>query len=420
MKEVYVKNREKFANLMENNSVLVLFAGVASVERGKRLHDFFPQRNLLYLTGIDAPAIAIMMKKNAKGEVHTRLYLERYCDFVAKWEGAVLQSDAAAEISGVENFAFVDELEGHLVAAIVRERAAKIYLDMENYSFDTPSTPDLVLAGKMREKFPAVAQENAHPIFGKLRGVKEAYEIENIRKAVNITKEAFDAILTNVKPGMKEYELEAYADYTFKKHGSRRAYGVIMAAGANATCLHYHHNNCEIKDGDLILLDFGAGYNWYASDITRTFPANGKFTPRQRELYDIVLGALKTVTAALKPGLKFTEINEITKSYYKEHLTRIGLIKDETEIYKYFYHGTSHMLGLEVHDVGAGSSAAAAADTVLAPGMVLTVEPGLYIAEEGIGIRIEDDILITENGTENLSINIPREADDIEKFMAAR
>ncbi|MCL2350235.1 MAG: aminopeptidase P family protein [Defluviitaleaceae bacterium] len=425
MKDFYIENRKKFGDVMENGSMLVVFTGAAPVKRGAQFYDFVPQRNFLYMTGIVHPFIAFMMKKNEKGEVSSKLYLERYCDFTAKWEGATMLPEEAEEISGIDSFGYMDELEGHIAKAFVRERINHIYLDLENRSLSAPNTPDLDLAAKVREKFPVIKLTNAHPLFGGLRLVKTAYEVENIKKAAKVSGEGFYAFMTNVKAGMLEYELEAHWDYICKKNGMEKAFPTILASGGNATVLHYNDNNCAIADGDLVLVDFGAAHNWYSSDLSRTFPVNGKFTARQRELYDIVLGALKKVIDIAKPGLKFSELNETVKAYYREHLVRIGLIKGETdealnaEIGKYYYHGVSHMLGLETHDIGAGSSYTSG-ELTLEPGMVITVEPGLYISEEKIGIRIEDDVLITAGGCEVLTKDIIREADDIEAYMAKR
>lgn len=419
MKDFHVQNRKNFAEKMVNGSLLVVYAGTAPIERGNRYYKFSAQRNLFYLTGIGNPAVVLVLKKNGKGEVDERLYIERFDEMYAKWEGAPINAETAKELSGIETFGFIDELDAHIASAIVRERFGTLYLDMDNRSLNTPNTPELDLAARVREKFPATALVNAHPILGELRRIKADYEIEQIQKAATCAGEGYLAYMQNVKPGMKEYELEAQWDYVVKKNGMSRSFDTIMASGKNATVLHYHANNAEIKDGDLVLTDFGASCNWYASDLSRTFPANGKFTPRQREIYEIVLGAMKKVFEICKPGTNFSDLNKAVRDYYSVELKRIGLIEDDKDIAKYYYHGVSHMLGLEVHDVGAGSTATDG-ELVLVPGMVFTVEPGLYIEEEGIGVRIEDDILITKDGYKNLTEAFPKEIVDIEEYMAKR
>lgn len=219
------------------------------------------------------------------------------------------------------------------------------------------------------------------------------------------------AILDNMKSGLYEYQLESYFDQAIKYHGSTSyAFETIAASGKNSCCLHYSKNNCEISDGDLVLFDLGATSDYYCADISRTFPANGKFTPRQREIYDIVLRGQKLVFESIKPGLTTRDLNNILVDFYKVELKKIGLIKEDSEVSKYYYHGVSHHLGLDCHDL--------CDYTPLKPGSVITVEPGLYILEESIGIRIEDDALVTEDGCINLSAEIIKEIDEIEAYLS--
>ena len=416
MSEMYVNNRKNFGEAMADGSILIVFSGSAPVKRGDQFYPYAPHRNFYYMTGIGRPGLAFMMKKDMKGNVSARLYLERYDELVAKWDGAALSKEIAGEISGITDFSYVDELDGHVAGAFAREKVQTVYMDFENRSLSAPNTPELDYAKVLREKFPAVALNDAFPMFAKLRTIKADAEVEYLKKAAKVTGEGFVQLLTNVRPGMGEYELEAYLDYTYKKNGCRSAFNTIMASGKNACVLHYGDNDCVIKDGDLVLVDYGAEWKCYCADVSRTFPANGKFTDRQKLLYNIVLGGLKLVINMAKPGVVFGTLNESLIEYYAKELAAIGLISDKDEVRKYYYHGVSHMLGLEVHDVTGGANRGAG--LVLEPGMVFTVEPGLYIAEEGIGIRIEDDVLVTEKGCEVLTADIIREADDIEAFMA--
>ena len=414
MSEFYKKNREKVAAKLENGSMLVIFGGIAPVKRGDEFYPYAPQRNFLYSTGIEKPNLVYIQKKDGEGKVKETLYLERFDELVAKWDGAALDADAAKAISGIENYAYIDEVYGHVAAALVgrMEKIHTVYLDLENRSLTAPNTPELDFAKLLHEKFPDVTIKNAHPVFSSIRVIKSAQEVELLQKAGDITGEAFLAMLRNVRPGMMEYELEAHLDYTYKKNGCRdRAFRSIVASGKNACVLHYGDNDCQIADGDLILTDFGAQWKWYSADISRTFPANGKFTARQKEIYSIVLGGMKLVFSLIKPGVVFKTLQESLKEYYVKELTKIGLIKDKEELDKYYYHGVSHMLGLETHDVGNDK------ELVLEEGMVFTVEPGLYIAEEGIGIRIEDNVLVTADGFKNLTEGAIKEIDDIEAYM---
>ncbi len=289
-----------------------------------------------------------------------------------------------------------------------------LYLDLENRYFNG-FTNAFKFAQKFKENYPYANIKNVYNIIGNLRLFKEDFEIENMKTAINITQKAIEKILKNAKPNMNEYEIEAYFDFEIKRNGAKdKAFQTILAGGKNATVLHYSENNCNVEDNNLVLLDLGASYKYYSADISRTFPINGKFSERQKELYNIVLGAQQKVINAIKPGVPMKSLNEIVLEHYKTELRKIGLIKEDSEVSKYYYHGVSHFLGLETHDV-AGTEGA-----ILKKGMVITVEPGIYVAEEGIGIRIEDDILVTENGFENLSKDILKTVEEIEQFMQNR
>ena len=413
MVDFFLKNRIRFAEKMENSGVLVLFSGYAPVKRGDEFYPFAAQRNFYYLTGLAQPNLVFVMIKNSEGEATCTLYIERQDEYATKWTGKKLDSDEAKVISGIDNYKFIDELNDAVATLFVRG-ITTMYSDMENRSLTLPLSMDIDFVNLVKTKFPYINIVNAYPIFTGLRVIKAPEEISLLKKAIAITGDAFKAMLSNAKDGMAEYELEAYFDYTVKKVGAGRAFQTIMASGKNAAVLHYHNNNTIMKDGGLVLMDFGAQYDWYSADVSRTFPVNGKFTERQRELYEIVLGGNKHVINQIKPGVPFKRLNESLLEYYEIELIKIGLIKDKSEIGEFYYHGVSHMLGLETHDIGRG------AETELQPGMVLTVEPGLYLLNECIGIRIEDDVLVTETGCEVLTADIIKEVDDIENFMGTK
>ena len=245
-----------------------------------------------------------------------------------------------------------------------------------------------------------------------LREQKDAEEIESIRKALDITRQGLEFVMKNLKPGMMEYQVQADFEYTCRRLGAKRqAFPTIAGSGINGCMMHYGTNHCEVQDGTLILLDLGAKYENYCSDITRTYPANGKFSPRQREIYELVLKANKAVAAAAKPGITTKDLNDVACKVLGEGLVAMGMIEDVSEVGKYYMHGVSHPIGIDVHDISL-------AGDVLQPGWVISDEPGLYIDEEAIGIRIEDDLLITEDGCEVLSKDIIKEPDEIEAFMA--
>ena len=294
-----------------------------------------------------------------------------------------------------------------------RNNIAKIYLDLEHREWDDVLTPALRFAKELREKYPAMAVRDLYPIFGDLRLIKEPYELEKMRKAMDITRMGVEAMMANARPGMMEYEIEAHFDFTLMQHGAReKAFQTIAAAGERGTILHYTKNNGQTKDGDLLLVDCGAQVDWYNGDISRTFPVNGKFTERQKLVYNIVLGGQQKVIDAIRPGQPFSRLNEILEEHYLEALKEIGLVKTMADVAKYYYHGVSHYLGAETHDIGRYT------ERVLQPGMVLTVEPGLYIEEWGIGIRIEDDAMVTEDGCEIMTKDMIKTVEEIEAFMA--
>ena len=263
----------------------------------------------------------------------------------------------------------------------------------------------------IRERMPWVSIKNGRPLIQHARTVKQKPELEQMRTAIEITNKGIQNILRHIKP-MYEYQLESYFDQAIKFYGATGyAFPTIAASGKNACCLHYSDNNSMAKDGDLILFDLGANYNCYCADISRTFPVNGVYSRRQKQLYDIVLQGQKLVFGKAKPGVTTKELNGFLREYYKVELKKIGLIEEgtEEEVSKYYFHGVSHHIGVDVHDL--------ADNAPLKAGCVISNEPGLYISEEGIGIRIEDDVLITENGAEWLSPQIIKETEDIEKFI---
>lgn len=407
----FVSRRQKLVEKMPDQSVLVLFSGTTKTRTYDEKYPFSPDRNFYYLTGIARHKLVLMITKRAE-VVSETLFLERPNELEAKWTGAVLSAEEAKGISGLENFAFLDEWLDSFGTFIYRnDGKCNIYLDLDRISWGDESSPAENFATEVQTKYRALPIMDASPWMKDIRTVKTPAEIMEIRRAISITDEAVRRMLVHATPGIMEYELEAHLDFVAKSHGVRELpYVPIVAGGANATVLHYSNNDQKVEDGDLVLIDLGVTSNYYASDITRTFPVNGKFTERQRVLYDLVLEAqLKTIEAA-KPGVTLLDLNNVTKRVLADGLLRIGLIQDDKELSNYYYHGVAHHLGLDTHDI-------AEREAVLKEGMVITIEPGVYIAEESIGIRIEDDILITENGCEVLSSQIPKQADEIEKIM---
>lgn len=409
----FENNRKKLIKEMSDNSAAILFSGKASKKLGDENYPFTPLRNFYYMTGLDRQNMILLIYKSGE-EVSEAVFIERYDEIKAKWVGSVMLSGEVSKISGVDNILYVDEFEETLSSVIFNKRIEKIYMDFENRDFNNYSE-SFVLAEKINRHYPYIEHRNLHNIIAEFRMIKETCEIEKIKKAIEITKNGIYAMMKNAKPGMSEYEIEAYFDFELKRSGVRDfAFKSIAASGKNGTVLHYSDNNCKTRDNDLILFDVGAQWEYYNGDITRTFPVNGRFTKRQRQIYDIVLEGQKKVIDAVKPGIEFKRLNEILKEHYAYELKKIGLIYNDDEVSKYYYHSVSHMLGLETHDVGRHN------EGILQEGMVFTVEPGLYIAEEEIGIRIEDNVVVTKDGCRVLSKDIIKSAEDIENFMAGK
>lgn len=411
-KKFFQNNRKKLADKLEEGSLTILFAGEAPHRSADEEYYFSPNRNFYYLTGIVRPKIIFAIKK-AAGKTEEMLFIEEHDPVMAKWVGAKLTQEEAKEASGIESIHLLDQFNTKVHQAVQSEGIESINLDLDRPGWDAYPTPAHQCAKEMQDKYPSVSIGNVYPEICALRLIKESEEVEKIQKAVDITQEGIENIMKHAEPEKMEYELEAYFNFTLHSHGVRKtAFPTIAASGKNATVLHYVENRNKVKDGDLVLFDLGASYEYYSADLTRTFPVNGKFSERQKQFYNIVLKALKETTEMIKPGLDFAELNNYTKKVLAEECKKIGLIEKDEDIQKYYYHGVSHSLGLDTHDVGRYRNAK------LEAGMVLTVEPGLYVEEEGIGIRLEDDVLVTEDGYKNLSEKMIRTPEEIEAFLA--
>jgi len=407
----FVANRKKVMEGLENNSMVVLFPGEAPQKTGDENYNFTPNRNFYYLTGINRENMVLMIT-NINNTTKETLFIEKSDEVLAKWIGERMSIEEAKKISAIEDVQFVEDFEGKLNNLALTYDLESIYLDLERRGFNSLLTQAQSFAKVVNEKYPSLKVKNIYNVLFNIRAIKTEEEIQNIREAIEITHNGIKNAVKNMKPGMMEYEIEAYFDFTLKSAGvTDYAFNTIAASGVNGTVLHYSENNTRTKDGDLILFDLGAQWNYYNGDISRTFPLNGKFTERQKQIYNLVLKANLAVIEAIKPGVPFLRLNEITREILAEGLKNLGIIKEDSELSKYYFHGVSHYLGLDCHDVGSR-------EINLEPGMVLTVEPGLYIPEEKIGIRIEDDVLVTKDGRENLSTAIMKTVEEIEAFMA--
>lgn len=413
--KVFKTNREKLMKTIEDNSIVILFAGNAPKKSADEAYPFTPNRNFYYFTGIEEEEhIAVFTKIN--GEVKEYLYLKTIDEEMERWTGKTLRAEEAVSISGIENASYKDGFQGFLNKLFSGTEEINVYLDMERDSFNSLNNIVGTFAKELSEKYPFARIKNVYPKIVPLRLVKSKEEVAEMQKAIDITIEGVNTLMKNAKAGMKEYELEAYFDFVCKKNGVKDlAFKTIAAAGRNAATLHYVDNNCEMKDGDLILFDLGAQCNYYNGDISRTFPVNGKFTERQKEVYEAVLRVNEECIKLVKPGVRYLDWNKKAKDMIAKECIKLGLIEKEEEVSKYYWHSIGHSLGLDTHDMDKPDR-----DVVFEEGMVWTVEPGIYIDEESIGIRIEDDILVTKDGAEVLTKNMIKSVEDIENFMAQK
>ena len=401
-KEEYIEHRKKIASFMDDNSILISFAP----KEGENKYN--PDRNFFYASGIkESRDILVLTKFNNK--LNELLFIKPYDPIAEKWVGRGLNKEEAYNISGIKDIRYIDSFKQTISSYYVDN--VNVYLDLFRVEEDDALSAVETYAKEIKEKFPYVNIRNARDLFKHARTIKSSEEINEIRKAIHITRFGIEALMTNVKSGMYEYQLESYFDQQIKFNGADGySFDTIAASGKNSCCLHYSDNKDIIPDNSLILFDLGATNNLYCADISRTFPVNGKFSDRQKEIYNIVLKGQELMFKTMRPGITTRECNQVLVKYYEEELKKIGLIEKPEDVSKYYFHGVSHHLGLDCHDL--------CDYTPLKPGSVISNEPGLYIPEENIGIRIEDDVLITEDGCECLSKEILKSVDDIEAFMA--
>ena len=404
--------RKQVLDKMVEHSILVLYSGIERHVSADAYAHFEENRNFFYLTGLRRDNMVLLMDKAAE-EPKVTLFIEEADPTAERWYGRKATKEEAKEISGIADVQFIDSFESTLDRILTREDVDAVYFDTYRHQAQDMEDYNLMKARAFASAYPGTQVKNIFPLIAELRMQKDEDEIALMKEAIHMTDVALQRVMQNLKPGMKEYQAQADFEYSIFYQGADGvAFPTIAGCGKNGTMLHYDTNREECEDGKLLLLDLGAKYQGYCADITRTYPVNGKFTERQREVYDIVLAANRRIAKEAKPGMTLKELNDICKEVLAEGCIRLGLIEKKEEIGKYYMHGVSHHLGIDVHDVTVDSN------RKLRPGAVITDEPGLYIDEWEIGIRIEDDLLITEDGCVELSADIIREADEIEAFMA--
>ena len=420
-KSLFEENRQRLTGQLAPNSIVVLNSNDVQPINADGTHKFIQQTDLFYLSGIDQEESTLIIFPDAREEKHREvLFLRETNEQIATWEGQKYTKEEATRVSGIQTVYWNKEFDTMFQSLVVQ--ADHVYLNTnEHLRADTRvETRDARFVKWCRDAFPLHQYKRLAPIMHHLRAVKSEAEIDLMRQACKITAQTFQRLLSFIKPGVWEFEIEAEIYHEFLRNRSRGpAFETIIASGADSCVLHYITNNKQCRDGDLVLIDFGAEYANYSADVTRTLPVNGKFSKRQKQVYNAVLTVQKAAAELLVPGNTVDEYHKEVGRIMESELIQLGLldskaVKKQSEdepLYKKFYpHGTSHHLGLDVHDYGDKYRKFEA-------GMVFTCEPGIYIREEGIGIRIENDILITDDGPVDLTDDIAREAGEIEDLM---
>lgn len=407
-----ISHRERLAEMLDDNCMLLLYSGIALHVSQDEYYPFRVNRNFFYLTGLSAENMLLFMTKR-DGRTLSTLYIEEPDPHNIRWTGKMITAEEAKEISGIDDVRYIDRIDGDISAYMAYDTTETVWFDCQRHALSDLPDYNLEKAVEFMKKYPYVKLRNLHTPLAKLRRVKDEDEIALMRDAVAVTKAGLERVMSTLRPGMYEYMAQAEFEYEIACCGAEgTSFPTIAGAGPNGTMLHYETNREICRDGDLLLLDLGAKTNGYCADITRTYPINGKYTDRQRSYYNIVLAANREVARQARPGITTRELNEICKDVLADGLIKMGKISDRSELSKYYMHGVSHHIGIDVHD------ADIAEGKELCEGAIISDEPGLYIDEEGIGIRIEDDLLITGNGCEVLSADIIRDPDEIERFMA--
>ncbi len=412
-KKFHSENRRRLAAQMMDNDAMLFFSGESLRKTADENFPFFTNRNFLYLTGINQEQSALLLQK--KGELVSE------CLFVTKpdlereiWTGRRFTEAELIEISGVEGVEDISNLNRTLESLLSSRPIMTLWLCFDALAPERSFDVEREFAKKIQQRHPHVVIRNSYPLLAQMRKIKAPEEIDAIRKAMQITDAGIRRLMRVAKPGMMEYELEAEFNYELAAHGQRRtAFPSIIAGGERIFYLHYANPMSVLADGELILSDVGAAYDEYCTDISRVFPASGHFSERQAQLYQVAYAANRAVMENVRPGQFFPQLNRICREVSFEGLKALGLLDDYKDVGKYVWHGAIHHVGLDVHDVGGY-------DEPTAENMVFTVDAGIYVREWGIGLRIEDNVLVTADGCENLSAAIPATIEEIEGLMAER
>ena len=410
-KEFNLRREKIFQQVMEQ-SIFILYSGGLIKSSADATYPFVVNKNFYYLTGIEQENSILVMLKTPT-TVKTYLFIDEIDETKTRWVGKKLDVETATKVSGIHDIFMMSMFDTRLKEMLLDSngfgKVTHAYFDLEkNIVIDGQLRTPERISDDLKKLYPTLTIDNAYPLVTRLRMIKSPKEVEAIRVAIKGTAYGLQSIRKHLKPGLFEHQIEGLFQYAIKEYANMGlAFDTIIASGKNAIVLHYPNPKDKIADGALVLCDLGATNGQYRGDITRTYPANKKFNPLQKQVYETVLKANQLIIQMAKPGLKIVDLQQACLKFLAEAAVKEGWIKTAEDIGKIYYHNVGHHLGLDTHDpIGR--------DVALEPGCVITVEPGLYIKELGIGIRIEDNILITDKGCENLSVDIPKSIEEIE------
>ncbi|HHX37467.1 MAG TPA: aminopeptidase P family protein [Clostridiaceae bacterium] len=409
--EFYVENRRRFFDLMEDDSIAVFFSGNLRRDTSDQIaYPFSVDRNFYYLTGLDRDGFVLILMKAGELRIE-QLFIPPIDPHFERWEAKMVRPEEATAVSGIKDVLYSYQFDSEFSKKIFSPTVCKnAYIFTGIAEMHEPLTLAQTFASKIAELFPSLRIRNSLPLMLELRSTKTTEEVEEISQAVNLAGDAMIHAAKLLQPGIWEYQISAHYAHYLNMHGSKPRFRSVIAAAGNATLLHYNLGSYQCQDGDLVLMDVGAMNNWYISDITRTFPINGKFNDKQRMVYEIVYEALEIAMGTMRVGIDESVINEAIRDHYFKALKGIGLIKDKDEVENYYMHRSGHPIGLDLHEFRYSRN-------VITDGCVQTIEPGLYISEWGMGVRIEENVFVTSSGIKNLSEQVPKTINDIENIM---
>ncbi len=412
--EFFRSNRERLYARMKDNALLVLFSGAEIRKTNDEYYPFYTDRDFLYLTGLDGKGLALLARKDSRGRVAEKVFLLPPDPMAERWTGRRISPDEAAERSGIGQVGFAAELAGELHQLASKGNYEYLYLDLYRADPSDRDTPAHRLLKRAASDYPFLKIENANALIRRLRTIKQPCEIEAMRQAEQITRAGITAMMKASRPGMYEYQYKAVFDYALGQYGPQGpAFPPIISAGRNNFCIHYYSYTGQAQDGDMVLNDVGAWHDYLMTDVSRGWPCNGRYSERQRLLYECALATSDHMFRLIRPGMPMAEVDGEIRRYNAARLKDAGVLDDVKDVGRYMWHGGAHHVGFDVHDV-------VEAPEVIAPNMVFCVDVGIYHEEWGIGFRLEDNCLVTEDGCENLSAATPRTIEAIEDTMRQR